>query len=250
MSDLWRVSGHASDRFSAQATDYDRHRPRYPERVVDDIIGLAGLSVGSEVIEIGAGTGIATEQLVGHGLSVTAIEPAAALSAVAASKVGDRARFVESRFEDFAPTSSVPLVAAFNAWHWVDPSVGTELAAQLIQPGGSLALVWTEVVSWGEEPFEDRLAEVFGSPWTKRMDHVDLSMLPVVEDPRFDEMQIVHHLFERTMEGRTFVEVSKTYGGDRTEAQYQAIERIIDEECGGSVTKVEDAALYLSTRLA
>jgi trans-aconitate methyltransferase len=250
MSDLWRVSREASDKFSAQATDYDRHRPRYPGGVVDDMVAMAGLSVRSRVIEIGAGTGIATEMLVERGLSVTAIEPASALRAVAASKVGGRVHFVEGQFEDFVPTSAVPLVTAFNAWHWVDPSVGTDLAARLIEPGGSLALVWTEVVSWGQEPFEDRLADVFGSPWTKRMDHVDLSMLPVVEDPRFDVVQIVHHPFERTMDGRTFVAVSKTYGGTRTEAQYQAIERIIDEEFGGSVTKAEDAALYISRRLA
>jgi hypothetical protein len=79
MSDLWRVASEASDRFAAQALDYHRYRPRYPEGVFNDIVRLAGLSPGDKAIEIGAGTGIATQPLIECGLDVTAIEPAAAL---------------------------------------------------------------------------------------------------------------------------------------------------------------------------
>jgi hypothetical protein len=154
------------------------------------------------------------------------------------------------RFEDFSPDSSVKLLAAFNAWHWVEPGIAVDLAAQLLEPGGSVALVWTEVVSWGEEPFEERLAETFGSPSDKRFEHdVDGSMQPVRHDPRFDNFQAHHHPFERILDAETFVAVTKTYGGDRTIEQYEAIERIINDDFGGSITKVEDAVLYLTARL-
>jgi SAM-dependent methyltransferase len=248
MSDLWQVASEASERFAAQAHDYDRYRPRYPEVVFDDIVRLANLAPGAEVVEIGAGTGIATEPLVDRGLVVTAIEPAAALSAVAESKFGDRARLVVGRFEDFPPEPPVKLLVAFNAWHWVKPAIAVDMAAQLLEPGGSLALVWTEVVSWGQEPFEERLAETFGCPWPKQMDFVDRSMEPVRQDARFDEFRELHHPFERALDAATFVAVTKTYGGHRTAEQYQAIERIIDEDFGGTITKAEEAVLYLATR--
>jgi SAM-dependent methyltransferase len=249
VSDLWRLADSASERFAAQALAYDRYRPRYPESVFDDIVASAKVIPGDRAIEIGAGTGIATEPLVDCGLDVTAIEPSAALAAVAESKVTDRARFVVGRFEDFSPDRSVQLIAAFNSWHWVEPRIAVDLAAQLLEPGGSLALVWTEVVSWGEEPFEERIAETFGSPWTKRLDHVDGSMQAIRQDARFDEFRVHHHPFERTLDAATFVAVTKTYGGDRTPEQYQAIERIINVDFGGAITKIEDAALYLVTRL-
>ena|ERR1019366_10052506 len=57
---------------------------------------------------------------------------------------------------------STDLIAAFNAWHWVEPDKGVDLASQLLSSGGSLALVWTEVLSWGEDGFDVRLAEVTG----------------------------------------------------------------------------------------
>ena len=121
-------------------------------------------------------------------------------------------------------------------------------AAELLAPGGSLALVWTEVVSWGEEPFEELLAEVSGYPWVKRLNHVDDSMQPIRRDPRFEDARVLHHVFERTLDAATFVAVTKTYGGTRTDEQYDAIARVINDEFGGSITKVEDAALYILRR--
>lgn len=238
----------ASERFAAEALDYDRYRPRYPESVFDDIVESAGLAPGDLIVEIGAGTGIATQPLVDLGFSVIAIEPSESLAAIAASHVSERAQIVVGRFEEFLTQSPVRLITAFNAWHWIDPRTGVDLAADLIEPGGLLALVWTEVVEWGQQPFEDRLTEVFGHAWKKREDHVDGSLKPVREDPRFDDVRGRHHVFDRTLDASTFVAVTKTYGGSHTEEQYQTIERIINDDFGGSVTKVEAAALYLTRR--
>lgn len=248
MSDLWQEAAEASRRFGAQARDYDRYRPRYPESVFDDIVSITDASVGAEVIEIGAGTGIATEPLARRGLSVTAIEPSPEMAALAQAKLGDRVSVVVGRFEDYATPGPVQLVGSFNAWHWVDPGVAANRVAELLAPGGSLALVWTEVVIWGEEPFEERLAQITGFPWAKRMDHVDGSMQPIRGDLRFEDFLVLHHVFERTLNAATFVAVTKTYGGQRTDEQYDAIGSVINDEFGGSITKVEDAALYISRR--
>jgi SAM-dependent methyltransferase len=231
-----------------QALDYDRYRPRYPESLFDDILEIANVSVGTEAIEIGAGTGIATEPLVRRGLSVTAIEPSPEMAALARAKLGDRASVFVGRFEDYSRPGPVQLVAAFNAWHWVAPHVAVDRAAELLVPGGCLALIWTEVLSWGAEPFSERLAQVSGSPWEKRLDHVDGSMKPIRDDARFEQPLVLHHVFERTLDAADFVAVTKTYGGRRTDEQYEAIARIVNDEFDGSITKVEDAALYLSRR--
>jgi hypothetical protein len=209
VSELWRVADQATERFSAQARDYDRYRPRYPDSV---------------------------------------FEPSSTLASVAGSKTENRARFVIGRFEECSTELPARLLAAFNAWHWVEQPVGTGLAAELLQPGGSLALVWTEVVQWGQQPFEECLAEVFGRVWNKREEHVDSSLGPVQQDPRFGELDIRHHRFERTLDAATFVAVTQTYGGSHTAEQYRAIEQIINDEFGGAITKVENATLYLARR--
>ena len=52
VSDLWRVADKASERFAAQALDYDRYRPRYPDSVFDDLVESARLTLGDTVAEI------------------------------------------------------------------------------------------------------------------------------------------------------------------------------------------------------
>lgn len=235
-------------RFVAQAQDYDRYRPRYPEGAFDDIVRVADISQGTEAIEIGAGTGIATEPLVRRGLSVTAIEPSPEMAALTQAKLNGRGSVFVGRFEEYSSPDSFQLVASFNAWHWVDPQFAVDRVAELLAPRGSLALVWTEVVSRGEEPFEKRVAQISGYPWVKRMDHVDGSMRPIRTDPRFEHRLVLHHVFERTLDASTFVAVTKTYGGQRTNEQYEALAGVVNDEFGGSITKVEDAALYIWRR--
>jgi SAM-dependent methyltransferase len=244
--ELWRRAAEASERFSEQADDYDRFRPRYPAPLFEDLMGRAGLAPGAAVVEIGAGTGIATAPLVECGLCVTAVEPAPALAAVLRAKVGRGATVVVDRFEDSTLEGPVAVVAAFNAWHWVEPEAALAAAARVLAPGGHLALVWTEVTSWGEDPFEARLAEIFGAPWPKRMDHLEASLRPVRRDPRFGPFDVSHHPFARSLDGGTYVAVTRTYGGGRTEGQLRDLRRVIDDEFGGSVTKREDAVLYLA----
>ena len=110
--------------------------------------------------------------------------------------------------------------------------------------------VWTEVVSWGEEPFEERLAQVSGYPWVKPLDHVDGSMQPIRGDPRFEDPLVLHHAIERTLDAATFVAVSKTYRGQRTDQQYDAIARVVNNEFEGAHQSRERSPLHLETPLA
>jgi SAM-dependent methyltransferase len=248
MSELWRLSAQRSGEFDAAAVAYDRYRPRYPVELFDSIITLGELKPGATAIEIGAGTGIATGSLISHGLRVVAIEPAPAMLSIAREKFGANARFVNGRFEDSPLSESADLIAAFNAWHWVQPDKGVALAAQLLSTGGSLALVWTEVLSWGEDGFEARLAEVTGALWPKSIDEVLASLQPVSANAFFDDFKVCHHRFERRLDADSFIAVTRTYGGHHTTERDQLIRQLIEDEFDGEVTKVEDAVLYLAIR--
>lgn len=247
VSDLWPVARQRASEFDAIAVAYDRFRPRYPVELFDDLVRLGDLTDGARIVEVGAGTGIATRALVDRGLDVLALEPASGMAAVARATLGARARVEVVRFEDWVPSRKVRAVAAFNAWHWVHPEVGVENAFRALAPGGSLAIVWIEVVSWGEERFETRLAEVFGGPWPKTVESVVDSARPVEDDGRFAAFRLRRYRFQRVLDAASFVAVTRTYGGTHALDQEDAIRRIIDEEMGGSVTKVEDAVLNLTT---
>ena len=71
--------------FNQVAAAYDRHRPTYPEQLIELACEIAGLERGDQVLEIGCGTGQLTRSLLARGLRVTAIEPGAQLAGLADS---------------------------------------------------------------------------------------------------------------------------------------------------------------------
>ena len=88
--------------FNEVAEDYDRHRPSYPDELIDRVCAGAGLRAGDAVLELGCGTGQLTRSLLARGLSVTAVEPGERLLARARHQLagaGD-VELVDARFED------------------------------------------------------------------------------------------------------------------------------------------------------
>ncbi|HEY2535501.1 MAG TPA: class I SAM-dependent methyltransferase [Solirubrobacteraceae bacterium] len=130
--------------FEEVADEYDRHRPTYPEALLDHACEVATLSAGDRVLEIGCGTGQLTHDLLARGLRVTAIEPGDRLIALARQNLGGTGgvEFVNARLEDVPlPRERFQAVFSASAMHWIDPDLGWRKAAEALVPGGTLALV-------------------------------------------------------------------------------------------------------------
>src|SRR5271154_1858364 len=69
--------------FDEIAAEYDRHRPAYPDELVDQACRGAGIGSGDHVLELGCGAGPLTRSLVARGLHVTALDPGPSLIALA-----------------------------------------------------------------------------------------------------------------------------------------------------------------------
>lgn len=130
--------------FNEIAAEYDRHRPAYPDELIDHACWVAGVEPGGAVLEIGCGTGQLTTSLVDRGLRVVAVEPGRRLAALAKRNLAGagEVEFVDARFEDaHLPPSHFRAVFSAAAFHWIDPDVGWEKAARMLVPGGTLALI-------------------------------------------------------------------------------------------------------------
>jgi SAM-dependent methyltransferase len=130
--------------FDEIAAEYDRNRPAYPEELIDQACRAAGLGRGDRVLEVGCGSGQLTRSLAARGLHVTAVEPGQRLLALARQNLAGAGpvEFVPARFED-APLPGGRFRAVFSAsaFHWLDPRVSWQKAADVLVPGGMLALV-------------------------------------------------------------------------------------------------------------
>ena len=130
--------------FDEIAAEYDRHRPVYPDELIDRACQVAGIGNGDPVLEVGCGSGQLTRGLLARGLHVTALEPGPSLIALARQNLlgAGEIEFVNARFED-APLPRERFAAVFSAsaFHWIDPKVSWQKAADVLVPGGTLALI-------------------------------------------------------------------------------------------------------------
>jgi SAM-dependent methyltransferase len=112
--------------FNAVADEYDRHRPAYPEALIDRACETAGLAAGARVLEIGCGTGQLTRGLLARGLRVMAVEPGERLIARARERLAGagEVQFLNARLEEASlPRGHYRAVFSASAIHWVDPEV-------------------------------------------------------------------------------------------------------------------------------
>jgi SAM-dependent methyltransferase len=130
--------------FNEVAAEYDRHRPAYPDELVDQACQAAGIGSGAHVLEVGCGSGQLTRSLAARGLHVTALEPGENLMALARRNLaGTReVEFLAAQFENaLLPREQFQAVFSASAFHWIDPKVSWQKAADVLVPGGTLALI-------------------------------------------------------------------------------------------------------------
>lgn len=131
---LYKARGMAES-FGTAPQGYDRARPGYPAALVARIVAE---SPGVDVLDVGCGTGIAARQFRSAGCKVLGIEPDARMAEYAR----ERGLPVEvATFEDWEPAGrTFDTVIAAQSWHWVDPVAGAARAAEVLRPGGLLAI--------------------------------------------------------------------------------------------------------------
>ncbi len=132
-------------RFSSRVDNYVKYRPAYPESVLEFLRADCGLVPASVIADVGSGTGILSELLLGNGNRVFGVEPNQEMRAAGERLLQAYERFtsVDGTAEATTlPDNSVDFVTAGQAFHWFDALRARDEFARILRPGGWAVLVW------------------------------------------------------------------------------------------------------------
>ncbi|MFF7640337.1 methyltransferase domain-containing protein [Streptomyces canus] len=252
--------------FNEAAELYDKARPGYPPALVAELARLTGLGPESRVLEVGPGTGQLTRSLAGFGCHITAVELGDAMASVARRRL---ARFprVDVRHAEFErwplPEEPFDLVGCATAFHWIDPAVRVEKAADALRVGGRLAVVVTHHVAGGTTDFFARVQDCYerhgpATPPGLRL-RPSSEICSDTEEfeacPRFGEVTVTRCEQDITYTADRYLDVLRTYSGHRAldsahrAALLACVRDLIEKGHGGRITKRYLHELIVATRV-
>lgn len=130
--------------FEKAAGEYERARPGYPADAVAWITGTAGLGPGKTVVDLAAGTGKLTRELVSSGADVIAVEPLGEMRA-RLSELVPGVTVVEGLAEATGlDDGCADAVTVAQAFHWFSNDEALAEIQRILRPSGLLFLIWNK----------------------------------------------------------------------------------------------------------
>jgi len=248
---------HGPDRrrtFDEAAKSYDAARPRYPEYIFDRLTEL--LPPEPQIIEIGPGTGQATEPMLRRGAKVRAIEIGPKLAVELAQRLGDflateQLEIVIADYEGLEPDGRIAdAVLCATAYHWISPGEQLTRPRRWLVPTGRLAIIDTMQVASpvdggyfnAVQPIYQRFGQATGAPG-----HEPETVRPgihrrMVSDEACIDVTLDRCRWDQTYSASSYRALLNTYSGTLAMAEPMRTEMVdelvhVVDEMGGEVTR-------------
>lgn len=254
--------------FDTAASLYDKMRPGYVDEIYRTIFDYVHIGEDSHAVEVGSGSGQATEPVLRTGCSLTAIEYGENFSEMLKEKFGSNKKFqvITGKFEDVKLEENMyDLVFSATAFHWVPEEIGYPKVFSILKDGGAFARFANRPRNSKDNPeLAEEIDELYNSyynkhygvksgtkTWFTEDKAREIAMIP--EKYGFTDIQ--YHLFqrERVLTSDEYIRLLGTYSDHiaieekiRNEF-FSKIKAAIDRH-GGTVTISDTLDLELARK--
>lgn len=235
-------------RFSDRVEKYVKYRPGYPAEIADLLKNKVGLRPGHVVADIGSGTGILTEVLLGCGVQVYAVEPNDEMRTAAESKLSGFDAFHSicgSSEATGLKGHSVDSITAAQAFHWFEPEATRREFERILRPGCPVVLIWNDRQTDGPLASEYEDLIVRHSIDYNKIDHRNVSSSEAISEfygevPHRATLENNQMLDFEGLKGRL---LSSSYIPDESHPTYKAMIKelrdLFDRHHQGGMVRIE-----------
>lgn len=186
------------------AESYERRRPSYAPELVAWVVGRLGIGPGTTVVDVGAGTGKLTRQLLPTGARVVAVEPLDEMRAQLEAAVPGVEALAGSAEELPLPDTSADAITVAAAFHWFDLDRALPELRRVLRPGSGLGIFGQgrdlddplqAAVQEIVDPYLPDLAELEG--WRAELEPSGLFGPPETFESAFEQLFDAEGLAER-----------------------------------------------------
>ena len=132
----------AKEGFGSAAEVYERARPGYPATACDYLVDALGVPSDGTLLDLAAGTGKLTRELVARGVRCVAVEPVSRMRRIMTEQLPEVWSFNGTAENIPLDSGSIDAVTVAQAFHWFDQDAAIAEIARVLKPGGRLAVVF------------------------------------------------------------------------------------------------------------
>jgi ubiquinone/menaquinone biosynthesis C-methylase UbiE len=208
--------------FDEAVINYEKRRPTYGTELFKDVIKYAEITKDKSLLEVGCGTGQATETFLKTKCKVTAVELGENLASFTREKFKAYEKFniVRSAFEDYVcDDNKFDMLYSATAFHWIPEEIGYKKAYRILKSGGTIALFWNRPSPNDKDnPVHQKIQAIYREvlpQWsnnvTQSQDKPKYSSINKIEKYGFVNVETKEYHNTRKMTGVEYVELLNTY---------------------------------------
>jgi SAM-dependent methyltransferase len=241
--------------FDQVAELYDSARPSYPEAAFNDVVDVTGVTTASRILEIGCGTGHATQVFAERGFRIQCVELGEKMAAIAQQRLAafPNIEIDVADFDTWTTTDRFDLAYSATAYHWLNPATREQHIASLLSQRGWLA-IWRNrhVRNGSSDDFLDDAQKIYFAEAPEiaqrrgllpHPDQVFDTELDELSRNYFDEPVLRRYLWSRAYTASEYTQMLNTHSDhqllapERRDRLFQCLTTLINARYNGSITK-------------
>jgi ubiquinone/menaquinone biosynthesis C-methylase UbiE len=200
--------------FGAISNNYDKYRPDYSQKLINDVILYSKIKKSANILEIGSGSGLASQYFLKKGFNLTMLDVSKELTKIAKKKFKNykNTKYIVDTFEKAKlPADNFDLIFSAQAFHWIDPKVGFKKVHKLLKQNSTFAIFWnltdsnkSEITKQIKKLYKKYCPDYKGVPATKPIKNFK-------NNPTFKNVIIKSYPYTTSFEKSYYLKLIQTY---------------------------------------